>query len=411
MGEESMTTVSPTLTSQAAAPATPASAPLVLTRSQVWNDVAVPLLATRLALLVVGWLARFFPASPDYPLQEVLGRGWHFSPHRLLDIWGRWDTGWYMSIVRDGYMLNADHAQQQSNLTFMPLYPMLVRLLLWPVPDSWQTDGVVLLVGVIVSNLCLLGGLLLLYLFAQEVTRDVGVARRSVLYLLLFPTAFFLSCFYTDAPFLLLSLAALYAAQRRQWVWAALAAALLGITRPLGVLMTPVLLWLYFSAIQWRIGSVRANILWLLLAPLPFLLYLAWLGQATGDWLAPLNAQQPFFRGFAWPWTTLLDPTHTHPLLTPIEQSFLTLFLVVGLVACWRLPSAAYGLWVLALILPFLFTGTVTSSLRYILVAAPVYVVLAQWGRFAMLDRLLQMLFFAIQIVLMVAWSQFYFVG
>jgi hypothetical protein len=98
-------------------------------------------------------------------------------------------------------------------------------------------------------------------------------------------------------------------------------------------------------------------------------------------------------------------------LITPLEQIFVALFLVVALVACWRLPSAAYGLWVLTLILPFLFTGTTTAALRYILVAAPVYIVLAQWGKNVLVDRLLQTFFFAIQIVLMVAWSQFYFLG
>lgn len=405
-----MTTISQSITPQPVT-ATTAAGSATLTRAQVWSDVVAPFLATRVALLVVGWLARFFPPSPDYPLQDVLARGWHFSPYRLLDIWGRWDTGWYMTIVRNGYMLNVDHTQQQSNLTFMPFYPMVVRALLWPIPDRWETDGVVLLVGVLVSNACLLGGLLLLYLLAQELTHDVGVARRAVLYLLLFPTAFYLSCFYTDAAFLMLSLAALYAAQRRQWAWATIAAALLSITRPLGVLIAPVLLWLYLTSINWRMGNLRANVLWLLLIPVPFLLHLAWLGLATGDWLAPLNAQQPYFRGFAWPWTTLLAPTHSQPLITPLEQFFLWLFIVVGVVCCWRLPSAAYGLWVMALILPFLFTGTVTSSLRYILVAVPVYVVLAQWGRVTLLDRLLQFTFFAIQVVLMVAWSQFYFVG
>ena len=406
-----MMAASPPLASSTLPTNTPIARPITLTRGQVLRDVVSPFVATRIALLLVGWLARFFPASSDYPLPDVLARGWHFSPHRLLDIWGRWDTGWYMTIVRDGYALQSNFTQQQSNLTFFPLYPMIVRALLWPIPDSWQSDGVVLLVGVVVSNICLLGGVFLLYLLAQEITRDIAVARRTVLYLLFFPTAFYLSCFYTDAAFLFLSVAALYAAQRRQWAWAALAAGLLSITRPLGILMTPVLLWMLLSAAQWRLGKLRANAIWLLLAPLPFLLYLAWMGQATGDWLAPMHAQQPFFRGFAWPWTTLFAPAHAHPLITPLEQILVGLFLVVAVIACWRLPSAAYGLWVLALTLPFLFTGTTTSSLRYILVAVPVYIVLAQWGRFALLDRLLQTLFFALQIVLMVAWSQFYFIG
>ncbi len=101
---------------------------------------------------------------------------------------------------------------------------------------------------------------------------------------------------------------------------------------------------MYLSRAGWRLRNVRANVLWLLLTPLPFLLYLAWMEQATGDWLAPLNAQQPFFRGFAWPWITLFAPISPHALITPLEQFFVTLFLVVAFIACWRLPSAAYGL-------------------------------------------------------------------
>jgi hypothetical protein len=161
----------------------------------------------------------------------------------------------------------------------------------------------------------------------------------------------------------------------------------------------------------WRVNRLRINMAWLLLAPLPFLLYLAWMASATGDWLAPMHAQQSYFRDFAWPWQSLFAPKHAQPLLRPLEQFFLVLFLVAGIVALWRLPSAAYGLWVWASILPFLFTGTTVSSMRYVLGAVPVYIVLGLWGRNALLDRLLQNTFFAMQIVLMVAWSQFYFVG
>jgi MFS family permease len=383
----------------------------VWTRRQLWEHVALPFVATRVALLLVGWLAAFFPASPAYPLQDVVARGWHFSPHRLLDIWGRWDTGWYMSIVNDGYMLGANYTQQQSNLTFFPLFPMTVRALLWLVPDGWESPGVVLLVGVLLTNGCLLSALILLYALSYEVTHDLEVARRAVLYLLLFPTAFFFSAFYTDGLFLLLATAALYAAQRKAWVWAAVAAALAGIARPLGVLLVPVLLWMALDMAGWRVNRLRINMAWLLLAPLPFLLYLAWMASATGDWLAPMHAQQSYFRDFAWPWQSLFAPKHAQPLLRPLEQFFLVLFLVAGIVALWRLPSAAYGLWVWASILPFLFTGTTVSSMRYVLGAVPVYIVLGLWGRNALLDRLLQNTFFAMQIVLMVAWSQFYFVG
>lgn len=378
---------------------------------EIRDHVLAPFIGTRIALLLVGWWSVFFPASPNYPLSTATERGWHFSPYRLLDIWGRWDTGWYMSIAKDGYMVHLDHTQQQTNLPFFPLYPMLVRAFLWLVPDGLETDGMILLIGVIVANLSLLGAIYLLYCLAKEISGgDQGIAQRTVLYLLYFPTAFFLSCFYTDATFLLLSVAALYAAQRRQWVWAAIAAGLLSLTRPLGVVMTPILLWFYLSAIGWQWRQIRVNVLWLGLAPLPFLLYLGWLGWMTGDWLAPINAQQPFFRGFAWPWQTLIEPINAQSRLISLEQFFVVGFLIVAIVSFWRLPNMAYGLWVIGLIMPFLFTGTLTSALRYILVAAPVFIVLAQWGKHALVDRLLQPTFFALQIMLMVAWSQFYFI-
>jgi hypothetical protein len=315
-----------------------------------------------------------------------------------------------MTLVREGYLLRGDLAQQQSNVTFFPLYPYLVRFLLWPIPVEWQSDGVVLLIGVLLSNLFLLGGLLIIYLLALELTADVSVSQRSVLYVLLFPSAFFLSCFYTEAAFLFFSLAALYAAQRRQWAWAALAAALLGITRPQGVLIIPLLIWIYFAACGWRLQNLRRDFAWLLLAPLPFLLFLAWIGQMTGNFLAPMQGQQAYGRTFTWPWITLVAP-ESPSLLTPLEQVLVLLIIVAALVACWRLPSLAYGGWVFAVILPFLFTGVLWGSLRFLLGASPAFVVLALWGTRPVIDRFLQTLFFAIQIVLMVAWSQFYWVA
>ena len=90
--------------------------------SWVWHDVTVPFIVTRLSLLIVGWFAQYFPPNPYYPIQEAIARGWQFSPFRLLDIWGRWDAGWYLSIVRAGYFVRGDIVVAQSNVAFFPLY-------------------------------------------------------------------------------------------------------------------------------------------------------------------------------------------------------------------------------------------------------------------------------------------------
>jgi hypothetical protein len=88
------------------------------------------------------------------------------------------------------------------------------------VPAGARTDTALLIIGVVLSNLLFAGALVLLRGLALATEGDAGIARRAVLYLMLFPTSFFFNCFYTEAAFLLLSVATFVAARRRWW-WAA----------------------------------------------------------------------------------------------------------------------------------------------------------------------------------------------
>jgi len=380
-------------------------------RRWLWRDILAPLVITRVVLLWIGWLAQFIPPSSTYPLQDAVARGWQFTSYRLLDMWGRWDTGWYIGLVREGYVVRGELTTVQSNLPFFPGYPLLVRLALWLFPATWRSDGVMLAAGVLVSNVLLVAGLILLHRWVMAVTGDAGAAQRTVWYLLLFPTGFIFSCAYTEATFLFFVAAAFFAATRRAWGWVGVAALGVGLTRPLGVLIVPALLWLYLDSIQWRWRAIRANVLWIVAAPLGMLAHLAYLYTLTGDFLAPLTVQAAFFRKATWPWITVFVPVDYSPLTGFIEQFVIVLFVVVAVIACWRLPSAAYGLFALGQIVPSLFTGLLSSQLRYNMAAITPFVLLALWGRHPVLDRLIQVLFFALQVLLMAAWSRFYWVA
>lgn len=396
------------------ATARPAAAPnriAALPWRQLWLDVGIPLIVTRLVLLMIGWLARYFPISPDYPVEEVRARGWHYSPYWLIDIWGRWDSGWYISVIRDGYALRGDLTVVQSNVSFFPLYPYTVRVLSWLVPSSLRTNGVLVLIGALLSTLLLAAACALLYRLALEWSDRRDVAQRTVIYLLLFPTAFIFSALYTEATFLFFGVAAFFAAHRRAWGWAAVAAALLALTRPLGILALPALLWIYLDSIGRQPRRIGWGLLWLLLVPTGLLLHLARLYQLTGDFLAPISVQQTYDRAMRWPWQTWLDPINPNYALTPQERVFILIFLVCAVIALVRLPSPGYGLYALALIGVPLFTGTLYGTLRFIMVAFPVYVILAQAGRHPLIDRTLQWGMFALQVLLMIAWSRFYWVA
>ncbi|MCC7361849.1 MAG: hypothetical protein IT317_20365 [Anaerolineales bacterium] len=379
-------------------------------RGWLWTDVLAVFLLTRLALIGIALLARTFP-NADYPIAAAAERGWQFTPVRLLDVWGRWDSGWYFDIIENGYLARGDIRTVQSNLGFFPLYPYLVKALAALVPAGLDRATVIMACGVLMSNLLLIGGLALTRQWVATLTGDEGTARRAVLYLLLFPTGFFFSAFYTESTFLCCAAAALLAAQRRAWFWAAVAGALLTLSRPLGILIGVPLAWQYAEAAGWNPRRLRWDALWFLLLPAAFLAFCYYEYTRTGDFLATLHHHQAWARGFAWPWQTLLHPLGMIPYITPLEQALTVVFGAAALWALVKLPSPAFGLWALLLIAPPLFTGQLTSTSRYYAVVLPAFVALAQWGRRPLFDLALTTLMPMTQALLFFLWCLFYWVA
>ncbi|HNP74185.1 MAG TPA: mannosyltransferase family protein [Kouleothrix sp.] len=377
----------------------------------LWPEVIVPFAITRCALLLVGWFAQFFPRNAAYPIKQAVARGWHFSPYRLVDIWGRWDTGWYLDIAAHGYALNGAPQTTQSNIAFFPLYPFLVRCLAYLIPARLRTPGATLLAGALLSNLLLLAALALLYALVVALFADTAVARRAVFYLLIFPTSFFFSCMYTESIFLFLSVAAFYAAQRRLFWLAAVLGALLALARPPGVLIAVPLAWLYFESLGWRVRKVGWGLAALALIPASLLGFLASLYPLTGNFFAPIQVQGAWGRGFAMPWQTLLHPVGVVAFITPLDWLATVGFLLLALIALRRLPSLAYGLFALLLMLPPLLSGTLVSSARFCAVLFPLFIVMALLARRRALDQLLTVAFLVLQALLMAAWSQLYWIG
>ena len=97
------------------------------------------------------------------------------SRERVLHVWTAWDADWYERIAADGY-------REAGSPAFYPLYPATMRALSalpWVEPYT---------AGVIVSALSILAAYVLLYRLASSLC-DEQAARRSVVYLAVFPTA------------------------------------------------------------------------------------------------------------------------------------------------------------------------------------------------------------------------------
>jgi hypothetical protein len=384
-------------------------------RAGVWYCVKV-FLALRIGLFVLALVAtavlppaHVYSAGVSQPVPGPVGvPGWpahETTPgiHNLFTAWERFDGLWFLRIATKGYVSG------DGSAAFFPLYPLAIRVV------SFLIGGHPFAASLIVSNLAFLAALIVLFfLTASELSEQA--ARKTVLYLSVFPTAFFLFAPYSESLFLLLSVASFWAARRRKWPLAALFGALSAATRSLGVLVAPALA---IEAVhQWREGRARvgraeadgatpaaeenrdasrrtlaARLAWAGSASMGMFGYLLWWQGAHGDFWAPLTKQGNWERVVSLPWDSLREATKdAFGYLGSYPQGYhqLDWLIVVPvlLVAAYAFVRfrPAYGFYTwssILLALSFIFQGRPLMSMpRLILPLFPIF-----WGLAILAER------------------------
>ena len=203
--------------------------------SQIWKDALLPYPGTRLVLVIVGLLATYYmmPLVVNNPILANHDSNMAF-PQSLWLMWKHFDSGFYMSIAQYNYVkATAAMLHVRTNWVFYPFYPLLMSGLGKLFGGSETAFN---LAGLAVSNTSGMIFISYLYLLVRkEWNREV--ARRTVLYLALFPTAIFLSGIYTKSLLLCFSVACLYYARKQQWWLAGLLGGLATFTRLQGIVM------------------------------------------------------------------------------------------------------------------------------------------------------------------------------
>lgn len=306
-----------------------------------------------------------------------------------------WDGAWYEAIARVGYSGVEALVGSDEALRFFPLYPLVGRVLAWPLGGH---EGAVLVVVANVAALAVAVGVRRLVRFEKG---DDALAERAVWLVMLFPPSFVLVWAYSEALFLVGAVGALWAARARWWWWAAALGAVAGLTRPLGLLLAvPLLVEAYVAWRQrpgaptwtpwahetpagerralgprWWVGAAAA-----VAAPVVATgAYLAWVGSTTGDALAPFTVQQPL-RGSADPVSRLLRGAGD--LLGPerwgdgLHLPFAVAFVVLA-VLTFRWWPRSYGVLAVVLLLAALSADNLNSLERYGLNAVPLVLALA----------------------------------
>ena len=342
---------------------------------------------------------------PNVPFHTV-------APH-FVDALVRWDSIHYLSIASQGYQVG--QGPWDTNTPFLPLYPWLMRLL-----GGWAGEAGLVYVGLILSNAAFFAALTVLYHLTEE---DFGpeVARRSVLYLSVFPTAFFFSALYAEALFLLLVLSFFAALRREHWLLAGAWGGLAALTRVLGLLLLPVYFWVYLR----RNGSSSRLAIQPLLAfgliPGGTLTFLGLLWLEVGDPLSFLRVQGLWGRSLTNPTNQLTgilsaftrDGLHMPGFELLFPLALVVLFAATGLriFATQPLPYRVWFSLYLAVSLTIPSAAPLYSVIRFLLLAFPAFIVLGEWGEHVWLHWSYLVLSTAFLFLSTVLFSQWYWVA
>lgn len=354
---------------------------------------------SRVGVLVTAYFAVI---SVGYPANI----GFRASENELLNLPARWDAGWYLGIARDGYVYDR-RSRGQQNVAFFPAFPMAMRaagVFLGGHVDRgrarYDSGARMLWAGVIVSLAALAAALGYLYRMVRTFAGP-GAAVAAAQFALAYPVAFIFNAPYTEALFLLASIATFYHFGRSQRGAAALWGVVAGLTRPNGFILAVPMFAIAvarsapfprLARVLDRLGAPAAARrpvadLAVSLAPVVgMLIFSAFLYGKWGDpflWAKLHAAWGRTFQG--------LDPAREsvdemvrlgileYTALAGIETIHVLAFLVaVGLSVpiAWRL-GLAYTMLIVLMLLPPLLAGGWLSMSRLTVVLFPIYVYLA----------------------------------
>jgi Mannosyltransferase (PIG-V) len=333
-------------------------------------------LLSRVAALSVGYMA-VVTIGFDPP------RPWRALDNTFLDLFARWDAGWYGTIANIGYDAGPNfNPARASSIAFFPGLPMLMRA-------ARHLLNVNLWIGAIILVLtAFFFALVYLYRLARE-DMPADQARAALLFLAFYPFSVCYSAVLTESLFLLAASASFFYFRRGRLARTALFGLLAGIVRPNGFLLSVPLGLLalipFARARGWLPGGAGpdeggwrrlAARLGVAAAPIVSVAgYSAFVYSRTGDPFAWARAQQAWGRQPGLIFEVFSQRSDliaasgisAYPGQYPIEmlEMAAVVFALAGLWPIVKRFGLAYGVFVLMAIVPPLFTMGSISLGRY----------------------------------------------
>ena len=334
-------------------------------------------LATHIAFFILTYLVNLF--FLDNFSNKVL------NVDDTIAYWNHWDTSQFTAIAQRGY-------DTTWSAAFFPLYPLLEASLTPIFHNPYYA-------GLFISNLATLALFMVLYHLVHE-DFDEGMAGRTVLYLAVFPTAFFLSAAYNESLFLFLAVFSFYHIRRGNWWLAGLCGLLASLTRSAGICLLIPFCYEYLRQHEFSLRRIRFDVVGGVLIPTGLGLFMFYCYYKFHDLLAFSHAQAFWERYLTPPWQGFSDAftvISKHEVLTfdaihnMIDVSA-GLFMLVVLVLCfvgpWRFSREriVYGLYgvcfyLFLILFPSASTFPLQSLSRLVIELFPAFILLAALGK------------------------------
>ncbi|MBI2031259.1 MAG: hypothetical protein HYT08_01455 [Candidatus Levybacteria bacterium] len=294
--------------------------------------------------------------------------------------WANFDGEHYLNIAKYGYGI-----YQQA---FFPLFPLLIKFF------SLFFMGNYILSALFIVHVSLLISLIFLYKLAS-MDFKTDTVKWTLIFLLFFPTAFFLGSIYTESLFLAFVFSSFYFMRRQKFTLTSILIGFASATRIIGIfLLIPLLLEFYLSRIK-NVSNLKSYLLnflsFTLISSSGVLAYMIYLWVNYQDSFLFIHTQpafgaersggeiillpQLFFR-YVKILTTLNPLTHNY-LIALLEIIIFSAFLLL-LMLFRKNIRFSYVLFSLFAIIVPTFSGTLSSMPRYTLVVFPIFILLAR---------------------------------
>ena len=306
-----------------------------------------------LFLLIIFVLSRiFFYIEYSFVSNTVLHTN---NLHFVTDMF-RWDSGNYASIATNGYdtTFNSDGG---GNFVWLPLWPLILKI--------FSLNGILPIpyVSFLINQLLVFISLIVFYLYLLRLSFDKKDIQFCLCLLIFSPVNIYFLSGLTEPLFLFLSLSAFYCLKQDKIWLSIIFAALMGITKIVGV--TFILPLLYYA---YRKNKIDTKILIKSLVILiPLICYMIYLQIHVGDFIAFIHGQKA--PGFARPgfdfggdYIIQLQSMYGRATVYDLTAFFVSLFITT--IILWRTRFYEESLFNLAIIVPIFISGGLWNSFR-----------------------------------------------